>query len=136
MIACKHPELTFIFPMHPNPEIRKHKNILSSKNIHTIEPIAHDEMIKLMKNCKFIISDSGGIQEEASYLNKKVIVCRKTTERPETLDTTSFMCMNPKNLEKLVDNINDNYITSNKCPYGDGRAWLKIKEIFKNLSII
>jgi UDP-N-acetylglucosamine 2-epimerase (non-hydrolysing) len=87
-------------------------------------------MISLMKKCNFLISDSGGIQEEASFLNKCVIVCRRTTERPETIGTHSIMCSYP---DRLIGNVNilcRNYKINRQCPYGDGMAWVKIKDIF------
>ena len=60
-------------------------------------------MISRIANCKFIISDSGGIQEEASFLNKKVIVCRKFTERTESLNTHSYLCEHPKQINELFN---------------------------------
>lgn len=131
-IAKKYKELKFIIPLHPNPKIRKYKNLL--KGIKIIKSIEHDNLIKLLKKCKFIISDSGGLQEEASFLNKRIIVCRRTNERPESLgklSNHSILCPYPKYLEEIVDKINNNYIIKEECPYGDGKAWMKIKEILK-----
>ena len=70
-LANKYNDLEFIYPIHPNPNIQKYKNIL--KKINVIDPLSHNKMIELIKSCKFIITDSGGLQEEASYLNKKII---------------------------------------------------------------
>ena len=70
-LAELHPELEFILPLHPNPEIQKHKHLLHF--VKVIEPQSHEELINLIKKSKYIISDSGGIQEEASFLNKKII---------------------------------------------------------------
>lgn len=134
-IAISYPELNFIFPMHPNPEIQKHRNHLTSANIKIIEPIDHTEMINIMKTCKFIISDSGGIQEEASFLNKKVIVCRRTTERPETIGTHTIMCPYPDNLNLSVKGVINDFKISTDCPYGDGMAWMKIKNILKQINV-
>lgn len=134
--AINHPELTFIFPMHPNPDIQKHRSLLRNPNIEIIQPVGHEEMISLMKNCNFLISDSGGIQEEASFLNKCVIVCRRTTERPETIGTHSTMCPYPDKLVENVNNLCDNYKVDQPCPYGNGMAWTKIKDIFHNLKVI
>lgn len=121
-------ELEFILPMHPNPEIRKHSHIL--KNVNICEPLDHTRLIYLMKRTKFIISDSGGIQEEGSFLNKKIIVCRETTERPEGLDTGHLiLCKSPKDLEELFYQVNDSYEINEPCPYGDGEASIKIKNI-------
>ena len=59
-------------------------------------------------------------------LKKKIIVCRKTTERPESVGVHSFMCEEPEKLEELVDNIITNFEIDAECPYGDGKSWKKI----------
>ena len=131
IISDKFPELKFILPIHPNPEIQKNKNILNKK-INIVNPLPHDELINILKNCKFVISDSGGIQEEATFLNKKTIVCRKTTERPEGIPTGHLkLCENPKDLLLLVDKINQDYYIKSDCPYGDGKSSKKIINILK-----
>ena len=91
----------------------------------------HSKLIEYVKKCKFVISDSGGLQEECSYLNKKIIVCRKTTERPESIGTHSFMCGDPELLENLFQEINNNYYVNSECPYGNGKSWENIKNILK-----
>lgn len=96
-------------------------------------PMNHTELIQYIKQCKFVISDSGGLQEECSFLNKKIIVCRKTTERPESVGIHSFMCGNPDELEGIVDHINQDFVVNKICPYGDGNAWKKIRKIFSEI---
>ena len=123
-IANKYSDIEFMIPLHPNPNVQKHKHIF--KNVKVVDPMNHDDLIKYVKKCKFVISDSGGLQEECSYLNKKIIVCRKITERPESIGTHSFMCGEPELLEKLVDEINDDYKVNAECPYGNGKSWEKI----------
>ena len=86
-------------------------------------------IIEYIKKCKFVISDSGGLQEECSYLNKKIIVCRKTTERPESVGIHSIMCETPSKLENIINNVINNYYINAKCMYGDGTSWKKIKKI-------
>lgn len=132
-LAKKYTDLEFIIPLHPNPNVQKHRHLLSS--ITVIDPLSHYDLIKLLKQCRFVISDSGGLQEEASYLNKKIIVCRRTTERPETVGVHSFMCSWPHQLEKIVDQIYTDYEVDAKCPYGDGCAWAKIKDILVRIQI-
>ena len=78
-----------------------------------------------------IISDSGGIQEEASFLKKKIIVCRQTTERVASLESSSFICRSPEDLEKIFYRLKDDYIVEKDCPYGDGQSSEKILEILK-----
>lgn len=131
-ISNEHPNLNFILPIHPNPNVQKHKGILNQR-IQVINPLSHSDLIDTLLNCKFVITDSGGIQEEATFLNKKSIVCRKTTERPEGLSTGHlFLCDEPKDLKELVYKTNNNYYIDNECPYGDGKSSKKIIEILKN----
>ena len=130
-IANKYSDIEFMIPLHPNPNVQKHKHIF--KKIKVVKPMTHNELIGYVKNCKFVISDSGGLQEECSYLNKKIIVCRKTTERPESIGIHSFMCNEPELLEGLVDKINENYEVDTECPYGNGKSWVKIIKAFENI---
>jgi len=127
-LAKENPDLEFILPIHPNPNVQKHKHLLT--NINVIDPLTHSELLDILVKCKLVISDSGGLQEEGSFFNKKVIVCRKTTERPEGLDTGHLiMCETPDLLNKHFGNVNKNYYISNKCPYGDGYSSIYIKDI-------
>ena len=126
-IANKYSHLAFMIPLHPNPNVQKHRHIFNT--VKVVEPMSHYELIEYVKKCKFVISDSGGLQEECSYLNKKIIVCRKTTERPESIGTHSFMCGEPDLLLELVDEINKNYEVNSECPYGNGESWRKIMHI-------
>ncbi len=126
-VANKYSDIEFIIPLHPNPNVKKHKHIF--KKVKVVEPMNHNDLIKYVKKCKFVISDSGGLQEECSYLNKKIIVCRKSTERPESIGTHSFMCGEPELLEHLVDKINENYEVDKDCPYGNGKSWESIIKI-------
>lgn len=122
-LAEQHKTLKFKIPLHPNPRVQECKIFL--KNVQILEPLSYDQMIKEIANCKLIISDSGGIQEEASFLNKKVIVCRKTTERKETLGTHSFLCKYPSDLNDLFNNLVNDHEVKNpdqSCPYGDGKS--------------
>ena len=130
-IANKYSDIKFIIPIHPNPDVLKYKNIFNK--VKVVEPMNHEDMINYIKKCKFIISDSGGLQEECSFLNKKIIVCRKTTERSEILNINSFLCDSSEKLEQLVDDIMINHEINRDCPYGDGNSWKIIKNIFNNV---
>ena len=118
-LAIEHPELEFIFPMHPNPNVQKLKPIL--KHVNVIDTLGYSKMMKLLASVKFVISDSGGIQEECATFNKKILVCRNTTERSEGIDA---------GFAKLVDTdiinnfqwANDNPEWKGKNPFGDGKA--------------
>ena len=127
-ISNHYKNIEFIYPIHPNPIIIEKSKKL--KNLKLLKPLPHSELIELMKDCKLIITDSGGIQEEACFLNKKIIVCRKTTERPEAIDTGHIiLCENPNNLYFLFQEIIQNYSINCECPYGDGKSSEKIIKI-------
>jgi UDP-N-acetylglucosamine 2-epimerase (non-hydrolysing) len=131
-LANKFPDYKFIIPLHPNPEITKHSHILSKVSI--IKPLTHKETIDIIVKCSLVISDSGGLQEECSFLNKKIIVCRKITERPESLGITSFLCAEPEQLlEVFLQHINSPINNSIQCPFGDGNSSSLISTIFNNL---
>ena len=128
-IANKYPEIEFMIPIHQNPDIFKHKNIF--KKVKVVEPLNHEDLIEYVKKCKFVIS--GGLQEECCYLNKKIIVCRKTTERHEILGINSIMCDEIYKLTEIVDKVMYYYeVISDNCIYGDGNSWILINEILGN----
>jgi len=125
-LAKKHSDLEFILPLHPNPNVQKHKDLL--KKVRVVNPLSHHDLINLLVKCRLVISDSGGIQEEASFFNKKVIVCRKTTERPEGIETGHLhLCDSHDQLAELFDRLCNNYHIDNPCPYGDGQSSQLIK---------
>jgi UDP-N-acetylglucosamine 2-epimerase (non-hydrolysing) len=133
-IAKDHPEYEFIIPLHPNPNVQQYRHLLQT--VKVVEPLGHPEFIRMIANCRFIITDSGGIQEEASFLRKKCIVCRKTTERVEGMGVFAYMCPSPSQLREHFDFVNrdDNHIPDieEECPYGDGFAAEKIYGVLKN----
>ena len=128
-LAIDNTDLKFEIPLHPNPNVSKHKNLLT--HVKVIEPLNYNDMVHKISKCRFLISDSGGIQEESSFLNKKVIVCRKITERPESVGKHSFMCGEPKDLKGLFYSLKDNYEVNLECPYGDGRSSKRIVNYLK-----
>jgi UDP-N-acetylglucosamine 2-epimerase (non-hydrolysing) len=129
-LAAHNKDLKFILPMHPNPEIQKHRNLLT--NVEIVDPLSYENMIESIATCKFIISDSGGIQEEASFLNKRVIVCRKFTERTESIGGHSILCKSPGDLKERFEQVKTNFQIDLPSPYGDGFASHKICNILKN----
>jgi len=129
-IASENPHLTFVLPIHPNPNVQKWKHLLT--NINVVNPLSHDLLIGTLMKSRLVISDSGGLQEEGSFFNKKVIVCRTTTERPEGIETGHlYMCYSPSELKDIFNKINDNPEINEPCPYGDGKASGKIYKILK-----
>jgi UDP-N-acetylglucosamine 2-epimerase (non-hydrolysing) len=128
-LAQEYSNLNFLCPIHPNPNVLKHKDLL--KHVMVCEPIPHKDLLNYLLKCKLVISDSGGLQEECSFLNKKILVCRNTTERVESLDITSFLCnVDTLNIQ-FKKHIND-FIVNSECPFGDGNSCDKILSIFKN----
>lgn len=130
ILAHDNPDLNFVLPIHPNPNVRKHKYLL--KHVNIVEPLCYNEFIKLLSTCKFAITDSGGLQEECSFLKKKCLVCRQETERIESLGFFSLLCRTPEDLKKNFNRIKDDYVVDIKSPYGDGFASEKIYGILKN----
>jgi len=128
-IASLYKDLNFILPLHPNPNVQKYKNLLT--NINIVKPLNHQQLLQILSNSRFCITDSGGIQEEASFLNKKAIVCRKITERQEAIGITSFMCPTPKHLLPIFKKIYNDYKIKTQSPFGNGNAAKKIIKIFK-----
>ncbi|CAN2041720.1 UDP-N-acetylglucosamine 2-epimerase (non-hydrolysing) [Candidatus Magnetomoraceae bacterium gMMP-15] len=130
-VASKLPEIDFIFPIHPNPNVQRHKTLLKGKNIHVIKPVGYQDMLKYISSAKFIISDSGGLQEEAVYFGKKILIIRKTTERPETIETGLGRLVDLKIVENLKWALVRPDVSVNN-PFGDGQSCIKIIDIIKN----
>lgn len=87
-LCTLYPEHTFIWPVHPNPNIKTivYETLQNIHNLHLIEPLPYSDLLLLVKSCCLILSDSGGIQEEACILGKKIIILREETERPEVVE--------------------------------------------------
>lgn len=135
----KYPETDFVYPMHLNPNVRKAINNIFSdtnfKNLFLIEPVGYFDFVQLMKKSFLILTDSGGIQEEAPSLGKPVLVMRENTERPEGINTGTCILVGTDKLKiiKTVSKLIDDeiyYKTFSKItnPYGDGQASKKILE--------
>jgi UDP-N-acetylglucosamine 2-epimerase (non-hydrolysing) len=129
-LANTYPELEFILPIHPNPNVQKHKHILNK--VKVIDPLTHPELLEILTQCKLVISDSGGLQEEGSFFNKKVIVCRTTTERPEAINTGHLhLCLSPDKLKEIFGLLIEDFYIDSKCPYGDGFSSEKVIQLIK-----
>ncbi|MDJ0972912.1 MAG: UDP-N-acetylglucosamine 2-epimerase (non-hydrolyzing) [Planctomycetota bacterium] len=86
-LARAHPDIDFVYPVHPNPNVLGPVEArLSAPNIHTIEPVEYAELVWLLDKAELVISDSGGLQEEAPTLGRPILVLREVTERPELID--------------------------------------------------
>ena len=131
-----------IYPVHLNPKVQEPvKKILSDvENIILIDPLAYQDFIWLMNRSKIIITDSGGVQEEAPSLGKPVLVMRDTTERPEAVEAGTVLLVGT-NEELIVSealnllNNKDNFEKMSKLhnPYGDGLASKRIVEFIKKI---
>ena len=132
------PDAFFLIPMHPNPIVRNpiKEAFKDNPNVKLVEPLNYVEMISAMKASYFILTDSGGLQEEAPALGKPVLILRNTTERPEGIQAgTSYLVGTEKeNINKfIVELIKDKTfykkISEATNPFGDGNASLRILDI-------
>ena len=131
-----------IYPVHLNPKVQEPVNrILSGvNNVILIEPLAYQDFIWLMNRSKIIITDSGGVQEEAPSLGKPVLVMRDTTERPEAVEAGTVLLVGT-NEDLIVSNAldllknEDKFVKMSKLhnPYGDGSASTRIVDFIKSL---
>jgi|TARA_R110002020_G_scaffold101898_5_gene239643 UDP-N-acetylglucosamine 2-epimerase (non-hydrolysing) len=132
-ISLQYPSLQFTFVSHPNPNVKKHLSKLN--NVQVIEPMGHNDFINRLAACKFIITDSGGLQEESSFLRKYSIVCRRETERKSGVGRWAKLCKSPENLESLVSEMDSKGVPPSNwvCPYGDGTSAQKIYNILQDM---
>ena len=131
----------FIYPVHLNPNVQEPvKRILSNlPNVLLTDPLDYEPFVYLMDKCHFIISDSGGIQEEAPHLGKPVLVMRESTERPEAIEAGTAKLVGTSQ-DSIVSNakllIQDQNVyskmSSAQNPYGDGQASKRIREFLEN----
>jgi UDP-N-acetylglucosamine 2-epimerase (non-hydrolysing) len=141
-LTLKYPDVDFVYPMHLNPNVRKpiieiFGNETEKHNMFFIEPLDYLNFVFLMGMSSIILTDSGGIQEEAPGLGKPVLVMRDTTERPEALEAGTVKLVGTNydkiitEVSKLIDN-KDYYDSMSKAvnPYGDGLACSKIVKFF------
>tara|TARA_B100001250_G_scaffold412412_1_gene443550 strand:+ start:14305 stop:15453 length:1149 start_codon:yes stop_codon:yes gene_type:complete len=141
-IADNNPDFDIVYPVHFNPNVQKPvKEILSNaKNIHLIEPLSYECFIYMMSKSFFIITDSGGIQEEAPSLGKPVLVMRDYSERPEAIKAGTVKLVGTdyakiiEESQKLIDDENEyNKMSKAYNPYGDGKASLKVLNFIKSI---
>jgi UDP-N-acetylglucosamine 2-epimerase (non-hydrolysing) len=147
-LAEKYPDVDFVYPMHLNPNVRKPiKEIFgdwvsnrqsSNSNLYFIEPLEYLPFVFLMEQSTLVLTDSGGIQEEAPGLGKPVLVMRNTTERPEAVEAGTVKLVGTdydlivSEVSKLLDNPTYyNAMAQATNPYGDGLASKRIIEFLK-----
>ena len=130
-LSKENPSLEFILPIHPNPNVSNHKNLLT--NVKVVNPLSHKELLDILVKTKLVITDSGGLQEECSFFNKKCLVCRNKTERPESVGLSSFLVGDPNNLRDVFYKHINNFTINIESPYGDGHSSEKITQILKTI---
>lgn len=142
-LKSKYPDVDFVYPMHLNPNVRKPihevfgEDLSNLGNMFFIEPLQYLEFVYLMEKATIVLTDSGGIQEEAPGLGKPVLVMRDTTERPEALASGTVHLVGT-DYQKIMDEVStlledeQAYEKMSKAvnPYGDGTACERIVEIF------
>lgn len=142
-LAAKYPEVDFVYPMHLNPNVRKpiHEvfggNLAALGNMFFIEPLEYLSFVYLMEKSSVVLTDSGGIQEEAPGLGKPVLVMRDTTERPEALNAGTVKLVGT-DYDKIMYEVSlllddqevYNSMSQAVNPYGDGFACKRIVECF------
>lgn len=139
---AKTEEVQIIYPVHLNPNVQKpvFELLKETENIHLIDPLAYESFVWLMNASYLIITDSGGIQEEAPSLGKPVLVMRETTERPEAVDAGTVILVGTeaeKIVKECVSLINDHKLyqrmSTSHNPYGNGLSCEKIVELQKKI---
>ncbi len=138
ILARRFPQIEFLYPVHLNPNVREpvHRRLAGQPNVRLAEPVAYPEFVWLMDRSTLILTDSGGVQEEAPSLKKPVLVMRETTERPEAIEagavelvgTDVFRIVDRTSL-LLSDQAAYSLHQTDRNPYGDGRAAGRIVEL-------
>lgn len=145
-LVKNYPNVDFVYPMHLNPNVRKPihevfgENLSELSNIFFIEPLEYFSFIYLMEKATIVLTDSGGIQEEAPSLGKPVLVMRDTTERPEAVEAGTVKLVGTdfdaivNNVSELLDN-QESYLKMSQSanPYGDGQACERIVSFIQHL---
>lgn len=142
-LAMKYPNVDFVYPMHLNPNVRRYIAEVNNQstitnNLYFIEPLEYLQFVYLMEKCSIVLTDSGGIQEEAPSLGKPVLVMRNITERPEALEAGTVKLVGTDH-DKIVSEVGkllDDRAYYDKMsrainPYGDGQACSRIVETLR-----
>ena len=140
-VADLFPDVVFVYPVHLNPKVQEPVNriLRQHERIFLVEPLAYKPFVWLMDHATLVLTDSGGVQEEAPSLGKPVLVMRETTERPEGVDAGNALLVGTKRerikeeLARLLQRPDQRSAMAKvKNPYGDGNASKKIVEILAN----
>lgn len=139
-LALRYCDVQFVYPVHLNPNVRKPVNeiLVGLKNVHLIEPLEYEAFVYLLKHTHLVLTDSGGIQEEAPSLGKPVLVMRDVTERPEAVEAGTVKLVGAKQerivagVARLLDD-DAHYAAMSRAhnPYGDGQACQRILDVLR-----
>lgn len=139
-LAGRHSDLQIVYPVHPNPNVREvvYSRLGNLSNLFLLEPQDYLPFISLMARAELILTDSGGIQEEATALAKKILVLRETSERPEAVEFGTARVIGTDS-RRIIENVERLLGEQSGCsisravqnPYGDGQASARIVEILK-----
>jgi UDP-N-acetylglucosamine 2-epimerase (non-hydrolysing) len=141
-LAIRYPSVHFVYPLHLNPNVRKPVNeiLAGFYNVHLIEPQEYEPFVYLLKHAYLVLTDSGGIQEEAPSLGKPVLVMRDTTERPEAVEsgTVKLVGANQARIVAGVSKLLDDEVHYQRMsrahnPYGDGKACARIVNVLRTI---
>jgi UDP-N-acetylglucosamine 2-epimerase (non-hydrolysing) len=137
-ILARHPEVQIVFPVHLNPRVREvvFADLAGTKGISLLEPLSYPDLLEVMRRSHFVMSDSGGIQEEAPSFKKPILILRTVTERPEVVDAgfgrlvgTDPDVVVAAATQLLSDDATYRRMVSGANPFGDGRASERIVTI-------
>lgn len=139
-LAEANPDVRFVYPVHLNPNVQEPVNqiLADVPNVHLIPPLEYEPFVVLMKHCQLVLTDSGGVQEEAPSLGKPVLVMRDVTERPEAVEagTVKLVGANRARIRSAVSELLHDHaaydaIAHAHNPYGDGQACSRIVNILR-----
>lgn len=142
-LSARHPEVNFLYPVHLNPNVREpvHAILGEVRNVHLCEPLQYEPFLLALRHCEVVLTDSGGIQEEAPSLGKPVLVMRDKTERPEAVDAGTVRLVGSDRatiVEEVSSLLADATARAQMArahnPYGDGQACARIIAALKESS--
>jgi UDP-N-acetylglucosamine 2-epimerase (non-hydrolysing) len=136
-LAARYPGVQFVYPVHPNPNVHGpvHRALAGRTNVHLTEPAAYPEFVWLMDRATLILTDSGGVQEEAPSLGKPVLVMRDSTERPEALASGAIELVGSSaatiesRVSSLLQSCSQRRPPAVANPFGDGQAAVRIVDL-------
>lgn len=141
-LAVRHPDVRFVYPVHLNPQVQRPVNdiLVGLSNVHLLAPLDYEPFVFLLKHCHIVLTDSGGIQEEAPSLGKPVLVMRDVTERPEAINAGTVRLLGAHK-DKIVSQVSEllnepeiyRAMSWAHNPYGDGKACARIVDILSKI---